>query len=386
MFFSDSLPDLHRPKMSCQIFPVVTIVLLSVFNTQVACAQDARADAVVVRAVERMEGYDYNSNAKVKAAIARHIERSKGTADFLRLLKKFKPEGMEQQVQSLLFGNDNSAAVEAAKMMCDLQNGPSDLRSLLGAEDTAKASRVAEVLGFLGNGRARRMLGDYASDEKIAYDVRRAAVVGLTKTRSGEAALLAIAESKKLVGDTRLLAGSLLARANDGNVKAKAMKILPQPATKDQKPLPPLDQLAKMTGSAEDGLKLFRGKATCANCHQVGQHGKEVGPNLSEIGSKLSREAMLTSILDPSAGVSHNYENYSVLTDSGQVIVGIKVSETESEVVIRTAEAIDRKIPRSDIDRLKKSEKSIMPENLHHSFDQKGLIDLVEYMVTLKKK
>ena len=95
---------------------------------------------------------------------------------------------------------------------------------------------------------------------------------------------------------------------------------------------------------------------------------------------------MLTSILDPSAGVSHNYENYSVLTDSGQVIVGIKVSETESEVVIRTAEAIDRKIPRSDIDRLKKSEKSIMPENLHHSFDQKGLIDLVEYMVTLKKK
>ena len=365
---------------------VAALVLFSVVNTQTACAQDARADAVVVRAVERMEGYDYNSNAKVKAAIARHIERSKGTADFLRLLKKFKPQGMEQEVQSLLFGDDNTAAVEAAKMMCDLPNGPSDLRSLLKSEDTAKASRVAEVLGFLGNGRTRRILGDYASDEKIAYEVRRAAVVGLAKTRGGEATLLAIAESKKLVGDTRLLAGALLARAKDDNVKAKAMKILPQPATKDQKPLLPVDQLAKMTGNAEDGLKLFRGKATCANCHQVGQHGKEVGPNLSEIGSKLSREAMLTSILDPSAGVSHNYENYSVLTESGQVIVGIKVSETESEVVIRTAEAIDRKIPRNEIDRLKKSEKSIMPENLHHYFDQKGLIDLVEYMATLKKK
>ena len=79
---------------------VAALVLFSVVNTQTACAQDARADAVVVRAVERMEGYDYNSNAKVKAAIARHIERSKGTADFLRLLKKFKPQGMEQEVQS----------------------------------------------------------------------------------------------------------------------------------------------------------------------------------------------------------------------------------------------------------------------------------------------
>lgn len=141
-----------------------------------------------------------------------------------------------------------------------------------------------------------------------------------------------------------------------------------------------------MTGNADDGLKLFRGAATCANCHQVGQHGKEVGPNLSEIGSKLSREAMLTSILDPSAGISHNYENYKVLTDSGQVITGIKVNETDSEVVIRTADAIDRKIAKNEIELLRKSDKSIMPENLHHSFDQKGLVDLIEYMVTLKKK
>ena len=95
---------------------------------------------------------------------------------------------------------------------------------------------------------------------------------------------------------------------------------------------------------------------------------------------------MFTAILDPSAGISHNFEMYIVLTVEGQVINGLKVSETDQEVVIRTSEAIDRKIPRDDIESMKKSEKSIMPEELHHSFDQQGLINIVEYMTTLTKK
>ena len=95
---------------------------------------------------------------------------------------------------------------------------------------------------------------------------------------------------------------------------------------------------------------------------------------------------MLVSILDPSAGISHNFENYIALTLSGQVINGLKVSETADQVVIRTADAIDRKIPQDEIEELKKSDKSIMPDNLHHLIDQQGLIDIVQYMMTLKKK
>ena len=138
--------------------------------------------------------------------------------------------------------------------------------------------------------------------------------------------------------------------------------------------------------TAESGLKLFRGVATCANCHIVGDYGKEVGPNLSEIGSKLSREAMFTAILDPSAGISHNYENYIVLTDSGQVFSGLKMSETADDLTIRTAEAIDHRIRKDEIEAINKSEKSLMPDNLHHTTDQAGLVNLVEYMITLRKK
>ena len=141
-----------------------------------------------------------------------------------------------------------------------------------------------------------------------------------------------------------------------------------------------------MKGDISNGLQLFRGVATCSNCHVIDKFGKEVGPDLSEIGSKLSREAMYTSILDPSAGISHNYETYILLTADGQVINGLKMSETPEEVIIRTPEGIDRKIAQDEIEEIKKSDKSIMPENLHHTIDQKGLLDIVEYMTTLKKK
>jgi putative heme-binding domain-containing protein len=95
---------------------------------------------------------------------------------------------------------------------------------------------------------------------------------------------------------------------------------------------------------------------------------------------------MFTSILDPSAGISHNYETYNVLTDSGLVVAGVKVSETDSEVVIRTAEAIDRTISKDEIEEIKKSEKSMMPDSLHQTVDQQGLVDVVEYLMSLKKK
>ena len=189
-----------------------------------------------------------------------------------------------------------------------------------------------------------------------------------------------------LPADMRLLAGGMLARSNDVKIQERAKRLLPQPQMKDSAPLPPIDQLASLKGNIGAGKELFEGKATCSNCHIVNQLGKNVGPDLSEIGSKLSREAMYTAILDPSAGISHNYENFSVLTLDGQVIYGLKVSETDQVIVIRTADAVDRRIPKTEVDVVKKSDKSIMPENLHHSFDQKGLIDLVEYMTSLTKR
>ena len=78
--------------------------------------------------------------------------------------------------------------------------------------------------------------------------------------------------------------------------------------------LPPIEELVKRTGDAIEGRILFNTTATCVKCHKVDGIGKDVGPDLTEIGSKLSRHALYESILYPSAGISHNYETWTIVT------------------------------------------------------------------------
>lgn len=349
--------------------------------------KQARRDAIIVRAIERMEGFDFSGNDEVQMAIERHIKRQDTTEYYLELVKKFRPEGVEGKLEKIMLNAANdSHAFEATRLLATNPLGRQRIRAIVRGENKQAAAKVLSLLGSLGNNLSLEVLLDVAEDPELEYDVRAAAVTGLAKNNVGANRLLELAAAKKLPGDTRLLAGGLLSTSPDAAISQRAAELLPLPTLADMQPMAPLDELAKQRGDADQGMNVFRTVGTCSNCHVVGDFGKEVGPNLSEIGDKLSREAMLTSILDPSAGISHNYENYVVITTSGQVITGVKVNETADKIVIRTAEAIDREVSVDDIDDISKSEKSIMPENVHQATGQQGLIDIVEYMLTLKKK
>ncbi len=345
-----------------------------------------RGDALIVFAIQRMTDFDTSGNARVQESLTRHIASQKGTPDYLKLVKQFQPRGIESELEKLATESKNdSDAVEAVRLLAQSPDGPKRLRELLHDSNTNVVIRFADLLGLLGNGRAVKMLEEIAMDAEQPYDVRSAAVKGLARNNVGAESLLTSVAAGKLPADTRLLAGGLLARLNDKKIVQRAAELLPLPQQANQAPVAALDELVKLRGDVKHGLELFRTKATCANCHLVNGQGKQVGPDLSEIGTKLSREAMFTSILDPSAGISHNFESYVVLTDGGLVVSGVKVSETDSEIAIRTAEAIDRTLSKDEIDEIKQSEKSIMPDNLHQTIDQQGLVDVVEYLMTLKK-
>jgi putative heme-binding domain-containing protein len=346
-----------------------------------------RNDAIIVRAVERMKDVDFSDNDHVQQAIARHIERQVGTVRYVDLAARFRPDGMIKNLTQMVLSDvDDSVRVRAMGLLLSTDHGRRGVRQQLNGDSIDRAKEVATVLALLGNGRSQSFLAELVSDSKRPYDHRKNAMIAMASNQNTSKRLLSIAEKNELPPDTRLLAGGLLSRSNNQQIRKKALELFPQPEQKDRKPLLPLDQLAQLKGDPANGAKLFSGIATCGNCHPVAGQGKQVGPDLSEIGGKLSREAMLTSILDPNAGISHNYEGYVVLTADGQVISGLLISKTEDEVVIRTADAIDRKIQSADIESMKQSEKSIMPENIHQTIDQKGLVDIVEYMTTLKKK
>ena len=76
---------------------------------------------------------------------------------------------------------------------------------------------------------------------------------------------------------------------------------------------------------------------------------------------------MLTSILDPNAGISHNYETYTLVLESGNVINGIMTSRTPESVTIKDAKAISRTFKTSEIEVIKKENTSLMPADISSS-------------------
>ena len=149
--------------------------------------------------------------------------------------------------------------------------------------------------------------------------------------------------------------------------------------------MPPVAELVKRSGDAARGKELYATTGSCAKCHKVKGEGKEVGPDLSEIGSKLSKEAMYVSILDPSAGVSVNYETWLIRTLDGTVLSGILVSQTDEVVELKTAESIVHKLRKEEIEAMKKQAISLMPADLQKQLQAQDLVDIVEYLTTLTK-
>ena len=159
----------------------------------------------------------------------------------------------------------------------------------------------------------------------IDTEIRTYAIQRLGETRSGAGDMLWWIDQEKQ-GKEKIdpiimpAIKAALHRARWPEVRKKANELFPIAATKGNRPLPPMQQLAKRTGDAANGKVIFDGVGTCAKCHVVVGKGIEVGPDLSEIGNKLTKIAMYESILFPSAGISHNYENWSVLKDDGQML------------------------------------------------------------------
>jgi quinoprotein glucose dehydrogenase len=63
-------------------------------------------------------------------------------------------------------------------------------------------------------------------------------------------------------------------------------------------------------------------------CHRFGDQGERVGPELTGVGGRFARAYIIESILDPSRTIAPSFDTISMVLDSGLVVTGVKVSET----------------------------------------------------------
>ena len=136
--------------------------------------------------------------------------------------------------------------------------------------------------------------------------------------------------------------------------------------------------------TSENGLVVF--KNNCSVCHQVNDIGMDFGPKLSEIGSKLSKEAQYIAIVHPDAGISFGYEGYIVKTKDGSTYGGVISSRTETDITMKIPGGTLVELKTADVNSIDQMENSMMPSGLEKAMSTQELVDLVEYLMTLKKK
>lgn len=351
-------------------------------------ADDAQAakDASTVEVLLRLKNFDIEKSPPAKASLLRFLNRNRGSERYFVLVEKFSiAEESEHLVRLAIEQPSETAGVGAAKLLAKIGK-LSALQKKVSEGDEKSAVAAAIVCGYIGSSEVSDWLAGLLTQVKLSASIRSAAATGLARNRAGEQVLLELVEAKKLPADLNFTVANILFSSRDSKTRTRVAKYLELPATAQGKPLPPVSELVAMNGTADIGRQVFHMKGTCIKCHQVLGEGKQVGPDLSEIGSKLSKEAMFVSILNPSAGISHNYETYEVVTIEGQIATGVLVSQSDNEIKLKNAEGIELTFPADEVDELTKLKVSLMPADLQKNLTVEELTNLVTYLTTLKKK
>jgi len=139
-----------------------------------------------------------------------------------------------------------------------------------------------------------------------------------------------------------------------------------------------MSEILEESGDAGSGRVTF-GKL-CASCHRLDSVGSDVGPNLQPLRSR-GAAFMLTNILNPNREIDPRYESYTVVTTDGQVVSGILAGETASSVSLLEADGKETRVRRSDIDQMKATGRSLMPEGIEQDLTRRELVNLIAYLV-----
>jgi putative membrane-bound dehydrogenase-like protein len=273
------------------------------------------------------------------------------------------------------------ARLEAARQYVDLGGAlvPALLEPITPRVSPAFASGLLDALGrSTATGLPELLLDRWAG---FAPAARRAALAALLARPERTGALLDALDAGKVdAGSLPLDAQQRLLRHPDATLAARAKAALAKtgglPSPDRQKVLAALLPLTGRNGDAARGKKVF--EDNCAKCHRHGSLGADIGPDLT--GSAASdKHEILENVIDPNRSVEGNYRQYTVATTDGRVLNGLLAAETETAIELLDGEAKRQVVLRPDIEEMKASGTSLMPEGFE-KLPKADLADLLEFL------
>ncbi|MGI9551185.1 MAG: c-type cytochrome [Aurantibacter sp.] len=331
-------------------------------------------------AIGQLDAGFVNSSQRNVRMVKNILPQIEGTPEWLFALKNLK---LLDQADALFRVVSNSAIAEdlrkEAASLLFRSNGADRIASSL--ESDSPDVHKMELVGLLGNindSLAVDLLLKSLTKEDLSFPLKRKSIEALGNTWDGQHRLYDLLKEGKLAEEYKTTAVLRLMNSWDVEIKQNAPKFIEG----SSKETIDIDALVERQGNRERGKEIYG--TYCASCHVVGSSGTEFGPALSDIGNKLSKRFLYTNITQPSSGISFGYEGYSVKMKDGKTYTGYILSRTEDELTIKMMGGTQTRIDLAEMDNLEAMENSLMTEGLHKVMTEEDLIDLVEYLGTLR--
>ena len=131
-------------------------------------------------------------------------------------------------------------------------------------------------------------------------------------------------------------------------------------------------------GNAKSGAAVF--SKVCGQCHKIYGQGQEVGPDITANG-RASFDQLLSNVFDPSLVIGAAYQPRTVRTVDARVVTGLLVEDNDQRIVLKLQGGKLETIARGDVDAVRVSELSLMPEGLEKQLKAEEIADLFAFIL-----
>jgi putative membrane-bound dehydrogenase-like protein len=252
------------------------------------------------------------------------------------------------------------------------------LGKLLGPRNPLAIQTAAiDALGRLGDASAaEQLLADWNSHTPA---VRSQVLDSLLGRADWTNELLAAVQSQRIAAahiDARRR--QQFSQHKDAAIRARAAALFGSATSSDrQQVLEQFRDAVSLPGDLTRGKEIF-GKR-CAACHRMEGVGHLIGPDLAALTDK-SPAAMLVAVLDPNRAVEDKFLDYIAVTDDGRQMTGILTAETGNSITLTGQEGKQTVVLRNQLEELRSTGKSLMPEGVEKDVTPQDLADVFAYL------
>ncbi len=333
-------------------------------------------------ALSHLDADFVKKSPEAKASLVKLMATLEGK-DFILMQQKYQLPEENNRLVALI--EKGEMARETANI---LVNSPEGLMMIKAVINNPKKEELAlkelSAIRWSGGKPHLDLIQSVMFDKTKSVNLRKEATRFLGGSSGGEDLILKYLKEGKIDKNFLPTAVEGVSKAWRKSVRVEAASYLGNSTTDANTKLPPMTELIAMKGDAKKGVEVFT--ANCSVCHQINGEGIDFGPKLSEIGDKLPKEGQYLAIMYPDAGIGFGYEGWDLKMKDGSTLSGIISSKTETDLVLKMPGGTVQNLKTANVKSMKVMANSMMPTGLMDGMSKDEAVNLVEYMVSLKKK